>query len=60
MVNFIEMRSEEPTSELQSHSDLVCRLLLVKKMFIHPSSTSYRLPIAAMNNIASIGAIRFS
>src|SRR5947207_10186475 len=25
-------RSEEHTSELQSHSDLVCRLLLVKKM----------------------------
>src|SRR5438034_5840340 len=27
----IEMRSEEHTSELQSHSDLVCRLLLEKK-----------------------------
>src|SRR5438034_2558589 len=26
-----EDRSEEHTSELQSHSDLVCRLLLVKK-----------------------------
>src|SRR5438034_4723255 len=25
------LRSEEHTSELQSHSDLVCRLLLVKK-----------------------------
>src|SRR6202022_1668364 len=25
-------RSEEPTSELQSHSDLVCRLLLEKKI----------------------------
>src|SRR5260221_3541275 len=25
------IRSEEHTSELQSHSDLVCRLLLVKK-----------------------------
>src|SRR5438034_5624055 len=25
------VRSEEHTSELQSHSDLVCRLLLVKK-----------------------------
>src|SRR5260221_5416603 len=30
-------RSEEHTSELQSHSDLVCRLLLEKK------KTSYRL-----------------
>src|SRR5438034_7090888 len=27
----IDMRSEEHTSELQSHSDLVCRLLLEKK-----------------------------
>src|SRR5260221_5677726 len=27
----IKMRSEEHTSELQSHSDLVCRLLLEKK-----------------------------
>src|SRR5437588_6228576 len=31
-------RSEEHTSELQSHSDLVCRLLLEKKMtaIYHP------------------------
>src|SRR5260221_2157923 len=28
----ISGRSEEHTSELQSHSDLVCRLLLEKKM----------------------------
>ena len=27
------MRSEEHTSELQSHSDLVCRLLLEKKKY---------------------------
>ena len=27
------MRSEEHTSELQSHSDLVCRLLLEKKNY---------------------------
>src|SRR5947207_12288578 len=27
----LERRSEEHTSELQSHSDLVCRLLLEKK-----------------------------
>src|SRR5437773_3285834 len=26
-----ELRSEEHTSELQSHHDLVCRLMLVKK-----------------------------
>src|SRR5436190_10821492 len=30
-----ELRSEEHTSELQSHSDLVCRLLLEKKKKIH-------------------------
>src|SRR5436190_14175736 len=29
-------RSEEHTSELQSHSDLVCRLLLEKKKLISP------------------------
>src|SRR5438034_8490700 len=29
------MRSEEHTSELQSHSDLVCRLLLEKKKKTH-------------------------
>src|SRR5260221_3011881 len=30
------MRSEEHTSELQSHSDLVCRLLLEKKSECEP------------------------
>src|SRR5260221_2432469 len=30
-VGFLGERSEEHTSELQSHSDLVCRLLLEKK-----------------------------
>src|SRR5438034_8713089 len=30
-----EIRSEEHTSELQSHSDLVCRLLLEKKNNTH-------------------------
>src|SRR5438034_1565745 len=33
------IRSEEHTSELQSHSDLVCRLLLEKKKDINSSST---------------------
>src|SRR5438034_3264522 len=41
------LRSEEHTSELQSHSDLVCRLLLEKKKPITPrvlrSTTSPRL-----------------
>src|SRR5260221_1615189 len=31
-------RSEEHTSELQSHSDLVCRLLLEKKKTLHQSN----------------------
>ena len=30
-VDTVDTRSEEHTSELQSHSDLVCRLLLEKK-----------------------------
>src|SRR5436190_21627602 len=30
-IRFSSIRSEEHTSELQSHSDLVCRLLLEKK-----------------------------
>src|SRR5947207_6357857 len=30
----VHARSEEHTSELQSHSDLVCRLLLEKKSYI--------------------------
>src|SRR5260370_8700237 len=33
-------RSEEHTSELQSHLNLVCRLLLEKKKSHSPSSTS--------------------
>src|SRR5260221_4051805 len=33
-------RSEEHTSELQSHSDLVCRLLLEKKKKNHRSPSS--------------------
>src|SRR5438132_6669755 len=30
-ITIVDRRSEEHTSELQSHSDLVCRLLLEKK-----------------------------
>src|SRR5438034_4856028 len=37
-------RSEEHTSELQSHSDLVCRLLLEKKKNRTKSSPPVRLP----------------
>src|SRR5437588_9191656 len=35
----VAMRSEEHTSELQSHSDLVCRLLLEKKNCTRPQAT---------------------
>src|SRR5436190_9153060 len=38
-------RSEEHTSELQSHSDLVCRLLLEKKK---PSIPKYTIPSQAV------------
>src|SRR5947207_12100000 len=34
-------RSEEHTSELQSHSDLVCRLLLEKKKKKHKTQTTH-------------------
>src|SRR5438132_4664087 len=34
-------RSEEHTSELQSHSDLVCRLLLEKKKHINNESAQH-------------------
>src|SRR5260221_3440033 len=34
-------RSEEHTSELQSHSDLVCRLLLEKKQIDNHSGIDY-------------------
>src|SRR5947207_6995485 len=35
-----DLRSEEHTSELQSHSDLVCRLLLEKKKKKHNRSSN--------------------
>src|SRR5438132_3755562 len=37
------VRSEEHTSELQSHSDLVCRLLLEKKKQDRPPQRSAQL-----------------
>src|SRR5260221_5004035 len=36
-----QTRSEEHTSELQSHSDLVCRLLLEKKKYITTIHSEY-------------------
>src|SRR5437588_6186080 len=37
------LRSEEHTSELQSHSDLVCRLLLEKKNWLRSSPREWHL-----------------
>src|SRR5260221_690766 len=42
--NNIETRSEEHTSELQSHSDLVCRLLLEKKK-VKLIKDKYKIPL---------------
>src|SRR5947207_3632440 len=43
--DFAGKRSEEHTSELQSHSDLVCRLLLEKKHNrTYPSRSTLRQP----------------
>src|SRR5437588_1324266 len=41
------MRSEEHTSELQSHSDLVCRLLLEKKKDKHQRRIVGRLSFSS-------------
>src|SRR5438034_4714536 len=38
----LRLRSEEHTSELQSHSELVCRLLLEKKNRTAPPPRPYR------------------
>src|SRR2546430_13335546 len=39
---FVDRRSEEHTSELQSQSNLVCRLLLEKKKHTQPTRSSLR------------------
>src|SRR5437588_3270756 len=39
----VRLRSEEHTSELQSHSDLVCRLLLEKKKNIKNRKQKYNI-----------------
>src|SRR2546430_444263 len=45
-VNPMEARSEEHTSELQSQSNLVCRLLLEKKKTLSENTDSWRLQLA--------------
>src|SRR5438034_4859928 len=44
-------RSEEHTSELQSHSDLVCRLLLEKKNFISRHNTNFFSDILVLTSV---------
>src|SRR5436190_11078587 len=51
-------RSEEHTSELQSHSDLVCRLLLEKKK--DATSTPWRIPSATAAPIDPVSTRRVS
>src|SRR2546421_9024329 len=41
--NWAISRSEEHTSELQSRSDLVCRLLLEKKKILNPTDKLLRI-----------------
>src|SRR2546430_12901774 len=41
---FLEQRSEEHTSELQSQSNLVCRLLLEKKKHNTETLCHYQMP----------------
>src|SRR5260221_3790386 len=47
------LRTEKHTSELQSHSDLVCRLLLEKKRanVVCPVTQTYLIPSSASKQI---------
>src|SRR5260221_1476853 len=48
------IRSEEHTSELQSHSDLVCRLLLEKKKInVSPIAMTSAIHLAACSRIVA-------
>src|SRR4051795_6040734 len=47
------LRSEEHTSELQSHSHLVCRLLLAKKALRSDSGEAVRCDAAAVRAAAA-------
>src|SRR5476649_29282 len=55
MIFDIASRSEEHTSELQSHSDLVCRLLLEKKKSETQRSPSSRASHLTASRNASFG-----
>src|SRR2546430_6579802 len=47
-------RSEEHTSELQSQSNLVCRLLLEKKKISHQDYLAFRTKLAPTSRIHSL------
>src|SRR5215204_6399433 len=50
-------RSEEHTSELQSHSDLVCRLLLEKKKNQHRPGAAHHRQVA-LEDVRRVGSRR--
>src|SRR5438034_4863630 len=55
---FLGVRSEEHTSELQSHSDLVCRLLLEKKKRFVRGVVQPSLPVNCTYHAAKLMATR--
>src|SRR2546430_6294927 len=59
LVNLRQIRSEEHTSELQSQSNLVCRLLLEKKKkFSHLRDGTIRSPAPAQRTVAAFSLSR--
>src|SRR5260221_6399953 len=59
---FLSARSEEHTSELQSHSDLVCRLLLEKKKenVCLPFKLARRIPLCRCEHTKLVGEFGFA
>src|SRR5437588_7236869 len=54
------LRSEEHTSELQSHSDLVCRLPLKKKtLHKSPLATAWLTPPMLCNYPVNLSTLKF-
>src|SRR2546430_12462456 len=50
--SWVNLRSEEHTSELQSQSNLVCRLLLEKKKTMYSCSHQARAHLARISHIS--------
>src|SRR5437667_5805984 len=53
-----DVRSEEHTSELQSHHDLVCRLLLEKKKIRYRAGSIYASPRWIVSLVIGTGFTR--